>query len=211
VPVDLDPTAVMKREEEGHPPAALAMELAMLYVERRQLELSDAGRTLDTSDPALFDLGRVLAWTRENRDELRGMSGDLDATFRRNLARWRREYDADPQKIDSLANAPLRLDHRAAHVFWNLMRTMVRESKSHGFKRNDGLDLCHAVVAVAYSMVATLDGNWQRRARMIPSAERLARVYFGPELERLVTDLETLDPAAEPPSQSEKPSQAPRT
>jgi hypothetical protein len=104
---------------------------------------------------------------------------------------------------------PLRLDRRAAHVFWNLVRTMVRESKSYGFKRNDGLDLCHAVMAVGYSQVATLDKNWKRRARAIPHADKLGRVYYGPEMERLVADLETLDTAAEAPLQSGKPSQPP--
>lgn len=205
VPVDLDPSAIMKREAQGHPAPPLSTDFAMRYVDERRAELRAAGKAFDVSDPALFDLGRVLAWTRDHREELRTNADEMDATLRSNLSRWRGEYDARPDVLDALAAAPLRLDRRAAHVFHNLLRMMVRESRSHGFNRHDGLDFCHAVVGVAYSLVATLDKNWRRRARAIPAAERLARVYYAPELERLVSDLETLDPLAEAVSQSAEP------
>jgi hypothetical protein len=52
------------------------------------------------------------------------------------------------------------------------------------------LDFCHAVMASAFSSVATLDKNWKRRVEDLPKPNGLPRVYYGPELGQMVSDVE---------------------
>ena len=53
------------------------------------------------------------------------------------------------------------------------------------------MDLGHAVLASAFANFATLDKQWKRRVENIPKPNRNPRVYYEPELENMVTDLES--------------------
>ena len=55
----------------------------------------------------------------------------------------------------------------------------------------DGIDFCQAVIGAAFSSVATLDKKWKRRVEMMPKPNKLARIYYSPELDRLVDDIES--------------------
>jgi len=53
----------------------------------------------------------------------------------------------------------------------------------------DGIDFCQAVIGTAFSNFATLDKKWKRRIEMLPP-NNLARIYYDPELDALVDDIE---------------------
>ena len=70
------------------------------------------------------------------------------------------------------------------------MRLLVLEAKSHTLKRNDGLDLCHAVMATSSASFASLDKHWKRRVSLLPTPNQLAQVFYRPELDQLVDEFE---------------------
>lgn len=193
VPVDLDPSAVMRREEQGHPAPPFSTEFAKTYVEQREADLRASGQKLNTSDPTLFDLAKLVDWTTDHRDEIRADAAEMDTTLGAKLKELRTAYDAGNRAIDAHEQDPLTPGGRATYVFWQLTRMMIREAKSYGFKAHDALDLCHAVVGIGYSTLATLDKNWKRRADAMPHRNQLARVYYARQLEQFVSDFETAE------------------
>jgi hypothetical protein len=46
------------------------------------------------------------------------------------------------------------------------------------------------LLAASYSRFATLDKHWKRRIELLPTPNSLASVYYEPELERFVADVE---------------------
>ena len=77
----------------------------------------------------------------------------------------------------------------AAFTSYNLVRIMISESSQ--WKPGDGLDFFHAVMANSFATFAALDGPWKRRLEKLPGPNRLARVYYGPELDKMVADIES--------------------
>jgi hypothetical protein len=56
---------------------------------------------------------------------------------------------------------------------------------------NDGIDFGQAVIGTAYASVATLDKHWKRRVdKILPKPNRLAKIYYQPELDKMVRDIE---------------------
>ena len=47
-------------------------------------------------------------------------------------------------------------------------------------------------MATAYGSIATLDKHWKRRIENLPKPNRLAKVYYRPEVDQLVDVLESL-------------------
>jgi hypothetical protein len=70
------------------------------------------------------------------------------------------------------------------------MRDLITD-RGVQFRAGDAMDLGHAVVASAYANFATLDKQWKRRVENLPKPNRNPRVYYEPELEDMVTDLES--------------------
>jgi hypothetical protein len=86
---------------------------------------------------------------------------------------------------------------QSAGYYVNLVRTIIVNARAYKLKDSDGADFCHAVMASAFASVATLDKHWKRRIDSLPKPNRLARIYYGPELDAMVTDIERwLDNAA---------------
>jgi hypothetical protein len=78
----------------------------------------------------------------------------------------------------------------ATFVYVNLVRTLILEAKSYQLKRGDGSDFSHAVVGAAFSSVATLEKQWKRRIEALPTPNRLARIYYLPEIDNMLTTIE---------------------
>lgn len=78
---------------------------------------------------------------------------------------------------------------RAFFVFRNLLRAMVIGGGV--VRKVDGMDLCHAVMAGAFSSFATLDLRWKRRVEALPQPNGVARVYGPSELGQMVQDMES--------------------
>ena len=71
------------------------------------------------------------------------------------------------------------------------MRTLIEESKAYQAKKGDGMDFCHAVVGSAFAHFAAFDKQWKRRVESLPQPNGLARIYYEPELDQMVTDIES--------------------
>lgn len=73
----------------------------------------------------------------------------------------------------------------------NLLRTLVVEAKAYQVKKGDGLDFFQSVIGSAFASVPTLDKLWNRRVLSLPTPNFLARIYSKPELDALVTEIES--------------------
>lgn len=164
------------------------------YFRERSYDLSPEGRTvLDLSADSFFRLGSVLDWAQEHRDDIRGHAVEIDQTFYSRLKQLCDDYDKNPSALDREAPS-LPFDHRrpATFVLTQLLRMLVLEAKAFQYKKNDGLDFCHAVVASAYGSIITLDKQWKRRVENLPWQDHRPKVYYRPQVDELVDLLEAL-------------------
>jgi hypothetical protein len=197
VPLELNPWKAVKREMAGATAQAPVSPTFMeAYFQERAYDLSQESGVLDLSADNFFRLGAVLHWVRERRDSVQQMSRKIDEQARKLLNQSRAAYETDPAALDSLL-PPVPFDERrtATFVCSHLRRLLVAEAKAFQFKKHDGLDFCHAVLAAAYASLAALDKQWKRRVERLPGAGRLAKTYYEPELDQLVDMLESLSTA----------------
>jgi len=183
-----------RERSRGATRAAVSEHFMHAYFEERSAALLPNGGTVaDLPSADFFRLGTVLNWVHEKRDTIRGYGPKLDAALSCRLDELRTEYDRDTTALDRLLPpGPFDEHHPATFILVHLQRLLVLESKAYQFMPNDGLDFCHAVMAAAYGSVITLDKHWKRRIQNLPSANQLARVYYRPELDEMVSLLESL-------------------
>lgn len=192
VPLEMDPLAVVIREQEGIANPAISPTFMEGYFKQRAYEISaDDNVIVDLSADRFFALGEVLTWTGRMRSRIQAWAKEFDSTLEGELRKLREEYDRDPGSLDrSLPSLAFDLRRPATFARMHLLRTLVLEFKAYQFKKNDGLDLCHAVVAAAYASIATLDKQWKRRVENLPRPNELATIFYRPEIEELVTTFE---------------------
>jgi hypothetical protein len=185
-PVELDVFEVVRREKSGAGPAASCISEGFLkaYFDNRTESCSPgSGKIIDLSE-AFSGLGAVLDWVGSNRDSIRNDSLGLDNSLKDAIYRYRAQYCGHPSPT-----LPFSASRPATFTLTNLVRDLVADS--YPLKKGDGLDLFHAVMASSFATVATLDGRWKRRIEKLPKPNRLARIYYGPELDTMVTDIES--------------------
>lgn len=195
VPLELNPWKVAKREAAGlGNQAVVSPSFMQWYHERRADDLSQGNRVLDLSHETFFRLGTVVNWMQECRDEILADATQIDDEVRRTITTFRSQYEKDAIWLDQIL-PPRQFDERAPATFVlvHLQRLLIKEAKAYQFKKGDGLDLCHAVVAAAYGSLITLDKQWRRRVQALPEAEKLARTYYRPEIDKLIATMESLD------------------
>ncbi len=195
VPLESNAWEVARREEAGLTSGVAVSEHFMrTYFEERAAELSPEGRAvLDLASESFFRLGAVLGWVQDNRDNVRAYGDQLDDALRGRLEQLRAEYDRNTDSLDRLLPpCPFHADRPATFVLVHLQRLLVQEARAYQFMPHDGLDFCHAVMAAAYGSVITLDKHWKRRVEILPCSDQLARTYYRPELDHLVSTLESL-------------------
>jgi len=190
-PVELDPVEVINREKRGLRPdqcCACMDFMTRLLVFHSKTFPKD--RVLGVS-PELFNLRHVMDWIGPQRDSIIKSKRDMDAALVAKIKDHRAKHDADPMWTD-MHFPELQFNPSLAGTFAyvNMVRLLVLESKSYAMKPNDGIDFCQAVIGPAFASVATLDKNWKRRVEALPKPNRLAPVYYAPELDKLVDDLE---------------------
>jgi hypothetical protein len=107
------------------------------------------------------------------------------------MAHWA-EYRKNPGWLDAkLPELPFTVDRPGTYVYGNLLRLLVREAKGRTIMPNDGIDFGQAVIGTAYASIATLDKHWKRRVETIlPKPNKLAHIYYQPELDKMVRDIE---------------------
>jgi hypothetical protein len=142
------------------------------------------GKVIDPSE-AFSGLGAVLDWVGGlHRDSVRKRSAELDDAVKRAICRDRAKHAQNP-----LAALPFDGSRPAAFTSYSLARIMIAESNQ--WKEHDGLDFFHAVMASSFASVAALDRTWKRRIEKLPGYRRLARIYYKPELDAMVADIES--------------------
>jgi len=192
VPVELDPRKVMAREAQGRTEnACLAVDLMHAFFQDRTAELFAPKTIVDLSPESFCQLGAIMDWMGERREKMTQNAEALDKILFEVIQNLRAKYDADPKSIDHHL-PPIPWDQRlpATFVWTHINRGLVREAKGYRLKKGDGRDLCHAVVGAAYGSFAALDKHWKRRIEALPKPNALAKIYYAPELDQLVADLE---------------------
>jgi hypothetical protein len=85
---------------------------------------------------------------------------------------------------------PFKPSTPATFAHTGLIRCLVQEAKSYHLKKGDGCDFSHAVMGCAVATFATLDKQWKRRVETLPQPNGLAKIYYRPELNVMVADIE---------------------
>ena len=185
-PVELNPFKVVEREMNGasRSESCASRDFMDAYFRDRIKDFAPrSGKIIDLSED-FFRLGAVLDWVAPQRDSIRELSAEFDGIVKDSTSRTRIKYERNP-----LPPTPFNPSKPATFALRNLVRTLIIESKTHRVKKGDGLDFCHAVIASAFANFATLDKHWKRRIEGLPKPNGLARIYSGPELDKMVTDI----------------------
>ena len=77
----------------------------------------------------------------------------------------------------------------ATFTFVGLMRDLVCDS-GYQMRKGDGIDFCHAVMATAFSTIATLDKQWKRRVQNLPKPNKIPHIYYEPEIGAMIDAVE---------------------
>jgi hypothetical protein len=198
-PVELNPFEVVQREQAlqreqpgGSPGASCICKRFVndYFAEQFADCLPNSGKVIDLSHDTL-SLGAVLDWVGPQRATIRQRGAEIDAALIKQISTHRAEFERGPAWLDEhFPVLPFNPYMPATFAYINLVRTLILEANTYPLKKNDGLDFCHAVMATAFSSVATLDTHWKRRVESLPP-NKLARVYSSPDLNQMVTDIES--------------------
>jgi hypothetical protein len=193
-PVEMDAFEVVKREQNGTRPgeACLAQQFLRDYFGRQAANcLPNTGSLIDI--PASIRLGPILDWVAPQRESILGGSAEMDVALMNMITCERTKFEEDPQHFDQTIGGFSWFNPAmpATFTLFNLIRSLVVEAKYRAIKKGDGLDFCHAVMATAFSSVAALDKHWKRRIDNLPKPNKLAKIYYAAELDKMVTDVES--------------------
>lgn len=199
LPLEMNPWTVIARE--GTPSTTtpcISIEFIENYVKQRIHKSAEPGKIIGLDPENFWRLDVVLDWEQQaDREETRKDTAKIDEEFINLVNQLRSKTKTDPSSLDRAYPPPAQINGRPAnYVLVHLMRALALD-RGDNLKAHDGLDLCHAVLGMAYGTIATLDGRWKARVmKALPSTSGLARLYYRPEVDRLVLDLERLVAAA---------------
>ena len=193
-PVELDAFEVTNRELKDATAAesCVSTDFMKQYFTARTSGYSPgSGRVIDLSEH-FFRLGAVLDWLGPQRESIRKGTAALDDALINKIGGYRGEFERDPQSLDrSFPALPFDPSKPATFTYINLVRTLIVNAKAYQLKKGDGADFCHAVMAGAFASLATLDKHWKRRVEALPKPNKLASIYYEPELDKMVADIES--------------------
>jgi hypothetical protein len=189
-PVELDPAIVVERERQGAVPATNCLSERFLRDYFADRLRTHSGKVIDLS-PNCFNLGHVLDWIAYQRDSIRNGMAELDAALIKKIEGYRASHGNDPSWLDkSFPAVEFKPSMPATFTYINLVRTLILEAaQGRKLKKGDGLDFCHAVIACGCASAVMLDKDWKRRVETFPTPNQIAPVYYGPNLDALVSDL----------------------
>ncbi len=194
-PVELDTFEVVARERNGAQPSKSCLSPRFVQdfasAQFADQPLPTAGEVISLGDD-FFRLGRVLDWLVPQRASILEGSRKFDEVLAQTVDRYRGEFDRDPQWLDRYTPAlSFNPSIPATFVHANLLRTLVKAKGSQSqLKKGDGLDFSHAVMGSAFANIAALDKAWKARVESLPQPNGLARIYYEPELDAMVSDIE---------------------
>ena len=133
-----------------------------------------------------------MDWLAPQRDEIIDGKHQMGLRLRDQIMAHWVEYRKNPGWLDAkLPELPFTVDRPATYVYGNLLRLLVREAKGWTIMPNDGIDFGQAVIGTAYASIAALDKQWKQRVETIlPKPNKLAHIYYQPELDKMVRDIE---------------------
>jgi hypothetical protein len=189
-PVELDPAMAVERERMGVTPARNCLSERFFrdfFADRLR---SNSEKIIDLS-PTFFRLGAVLEWIAPQRDSIRKSLVELDDALVRRVDEYRVNFETDRDWLDrSFPAVQSNPSKPATFAYINLVRTLILEAaKGRKLKKGDGLDFCHTVIACGCASAAMLDKHWKRRVEAFPQPNHIAPIYYGPDLDKLVSDL----------------------
>src|SRR5581483_355012 len=201
-PMEFDPYICLERERDKKDPTTCCFSDRLLKVftathirRSPNIKIEDLPEALPAD---FFRLGLFMEWLAPQRQNIIEGKAQMGERLKDQILAHRAKYERDASWLEAkFPMLPFRTDCPATFVYINLVRRLILESKSRVLTSNDGIDFGQAVVASAYATVATLDKHWKRRVEILPKPSRLARIYYGQELDQMVRDLErNLDNAA---------------
>jgi hypothetical protein len=194
-PVEMNPFRVSERELAGASvdQSCIATEFMKQYFTARTTGYTPgSGRVISLSED-FYCLGPVVDWLAPQRESIRTNTANLDGALINKISQYRNEHERDPGWLDrTFPPLPYVESKPATFTYVNLVRTLILEAKSHQLKKGDGNDFCHAVIASAFASVATLDKHWKRRIEALPTPNKLARIYYQPQLDTMMSDIESV-------------------
>jgi len=189
-PVELDAFEVIKREGNGASPAQSCVSKQFLkdYFDQFLSCKPNSGKIIDLN---FLRLGAVLDWVGPQRESIRKGSTDMDNALIKRIEGYCTEVEQNPSWLDQrFPIVQFNPSMPATFTYISLVRTLIVEAKAYALKKNDGLDFFHAVMASAFASVATLDKHWKRRVDNLPKPNGLASIYYEPQLDKMMTDIE---------------------
>jgi hypothetical protein len=194
-PVEFDPYVCIQRERELKDPLTCCFSERLLKAftatEIRQSTSIKIDELPTSLPPDFFRLGLFMEWLAPQRQDIRARKRELGRRLKDEIMEHRAKHEKDQSWLDAhFPVLPFRGASPATFVHVNVVRQLILESKSHVIVPNDGIDFAQAVIGSAYASVATLDKHWKRRIEMLPKPNRVARIYYQQELDRMVRDIE---------------------
>jgi hypothetical protein len=193
-PVEFDPYECIKREQQLQDLPFFCERLLKTFTAERLrrspgIKIADLPASLPSD---FFRLGLFMDWLAPRRDEIIDGKHQIGLKLRDEIMAHWAEYRKNPGWLDSkLPELPFRVDRPGTYVYGNLLRLLVREARGRRIMPNDGIDFGQAVIGTAYASIATLDKHWKRRVETIlPKPNKLAHIYYQPELGEMVRDIE---------------------
>jgi hypothetical protein len=191
-PVEFVVDMVIQREWKGEPPgrSCFAEELLKAFFSSRTSEyLPGCGKVIDLSEQ-FFGLGAFVDWLTPRRDETLADCRKLDKILSDAIGPLRAKAKRNPGWLDAVIPEPQFNSSKAATFVRNgLMRILISD-RGYQLKKGDGIDFCHAVMAGAFASFATLDKQWKQRVENLPKPNKVARIFYEPELEAMVNAIE---------------------
>lgn len=190
----LNPWAVAQPDRAGAGASTLVSEsVATSYCQQRSTEVSPrVGMMQDQSADTHCRLAEAVNWVRGNAGAVRDFQKFSEAVCGR-VEEDCLDYGEEPASLETIAPLVPFLRECPVHFALNhLLRSLLVESRASHLRERDGLDLCHAVMAVSYARLAVLDMDWKRRVECLPRPHALAEVYCAGELAVFVERFESL-------------------
>jgi hypothetical protein len=191
-PVESNVFTVLERESNGMSGSECSFDEQLLRAYFRSGTAANtpgSGKVIDLSD-SFFQLGAFIDWMAPSRAEFVDLLHEYNRTMGDNLVKLRAKFKKQPAWLDKdLPAIPFSPPSAARFAFLHLMRDLIAD-RGFQFKAGDAMDLGHAVVASAFANFATLDKHWKRRVEHLPKPNGNPRIYYEPEIEDMVTDLE---------------------
>jgi hypothetical protein len=132
---------------------------------------------------SVLDLLRLDSGGKARRDKIKG-------TIKQFVDEVKRGHSTDPDWLDKkYPLLPFDPQRPTLFVFTQLLRALASEG-GFTFTPNDGVDLFHTAVPVAYSDFVLLDKAWARRARAVSMPDRRFYAFYGAEIDQFLDAFE---------------------